>query len=502
LTRHQANPLSLGSLNHTPGATSNGWDECLEGPSALGGTGDWRKHQLPLLKGGCLIPCDGNKTPIAGKGWQDKGYTADQIAVMDDAQAVGINAAKTDLVCIDIDGPKALTFYREHHLPLPTTWVVGRTTDTTRTKHIYRVTPEQEARLPKDTGKRSWKDHQLEAFWNSQQFIVAGNHPSGGQYTWTGGASNIANLPEAWTHFLLNGTASQPPLSNASEAQHQRDTSLSLLGDREIRLQDLLTRDHSHLVEAGLQEGNRNNGLFAFAADAYTAETEARRLGTRLDTTADDLIHSILRSARKGGSLAHGFDKRWSYATRHQQRQSDQTTPQGHSLPPGAIRGLKTSPFQDLVNLLPCGTNPQTGKPATTQAGNIAGMFSLYLPGRLAFNELSGFIELDGKPLSESRRKQLLCAIQRHGWRISDQTLIEAIQAVSAENSYHPVEQYLTSNSAEPLPMEQWQRLDQHLLGLDDPLAAKFLPRYLISAVARILQPGASIRQTPVLVGP
>ena len=50
--------------------------------------------------------------------------------------------------------------------------------------------------------------------------------------------------------------------------------------------------------------------------------------------------------------------------------------------------------------------------------------------------------------------------------------------------------------------MEQWQQLDHHLLGIDDPIAAAFLPRYLVSAVARVFEPGASVRQVPVLVGP
>jgi predicted P-loop ATPase len=49
--------------------------------------------------------------------------------------------------------------------------------------------------------------------------------------------------------------------------------------------------------------------------------------------------------------------------------------------------------------------------------------------------------------------------------------------------------------------MEQWQRLDLHLLGIDDPIAAAFLPRYLISAVARVFRPGCYVRQTPVLIG-
>jgi predicted P-loop ATPase len=49
--------------------------------------------------------------------------------------------------------------------------------------------------------------------------------------------------------------------------------------------------------------------------------------------------------------------------------------------------------------------------------------------------------------------------------------------------------------------MDQWNRLDQHLLGFDDPIAASFLPRYLMSAVARIYEPGCDYRQTLVLVG-
>jgi predicted P-loop ATPase len=50
--------------------------------------------------------------------------------------------------------------------------------------------------------------------------------------------------------------------------------------------------------------------------------------------------------------------------------------------------------------------------------------------------------------------------------------------------------------------MEQWERLDLHMLGVCDPIAADFLPRFLIGAVARTLQPGCDVRQSPVLVGP
>ncbi len=82
------------------------------------------------------------------------------------------------------------------------------------------------------------------------------------------------------------------------------------------------------------------------------------------------------------------------------------------------------------------------------------------------------------------------------------ETTADAVVEIASQNDFDPVEQYLTSNTTAPLPMEQWERLDHHLLGIDDPIAAAFLPRYLVSAVARVFEPGASVRQVPVLVGP
>lgn len=78
----------------------------------------------------------------------------------------------------------------------------------------------------------------------------------------------------------------------------------------------------------------------------------------------------------------------------------------------------------------------------------------------------------------------------------------DAAVLLAEQNSYDPVADYLNNNRVAPLPMEQWQRLDQYLLGINDPIAAGFLPRYLMAAVARTFEPGCDFRQTPVLVGP
>jgi len=79
---------------------------------------------------------------------------------------------------------------------------------------------------------------------------------------------------------------------------------------------------------------------------------------------------------------------------------------------------------------------------------------------------------------------------------------VDALMLLASENSFDPVEEYLSGIETPPLPMDDWNHLDQCLLGIDDPIARKFLPRYLISAVARIFEPGCDYRQTLVLVGP
>jgi predicted P-loop ATPase len=77
----------------------------------------------------------------------------------------------------------------------------------------------------------------------------------------------------------------------------------------------------------------------------------------------------------------------------------------------------------------------------------------------------------------------------------------DAIWSQAEANPFDPIEDYLNGlKDHSPLPMEQWLRLDLHLLGIDNPAMADFLPQFLVGAVARIYQPGCEARCTPVLV--
>lgn len=80
----------------------------------------------------------------------------------------------------------------------------------------------------------------------------------------------------------------------------------------------------------------------------------------------------------------------------------------------------------------------------------------------------------------------------------------DALEALAKKNRFDPADDYLMTHieGVEPLPMKEWRSLDQLLLNIDDPIAAAYLPRYLIAAVARIKRPGCQVDQCPVLIGP
>ena len=79
----------------------------------------------------------------------------------------------------------------------------------------------------------------------------------------------------------------------------------------------------------------------------------------------------------------------------------------------------------------------------------------------------------------------------------------DAFNAIACRNAFDPVELELHRMAREvpPLNDDDWEHLDQRMLGMDDPISRKFLPLYLMSAVARVFDPGVAVRRSPVLVG-
>ena len=121
--------------------------------------------------------------------------------------------------------------------------------------------------------------------------------------------------------------------------------------------------------------------------------------------------------------------------------------------------------------------------------------------GDLRLNIRSGDVHTATGILNANDAGHLYLKLSSNSATWGKEVTADAVAYLANQNQFDPVADFLNDTGNE-LPMEQWQRLDQHLLGINDPIAAEFLPRYLIGAVARVFKPGCDVRQTPVLVGP
>lgn len=449
---------------------------------------------LPRLEfiGEALVPCKSDKAPIE-LAWQKRGYGTGAIAKWgDECRAVGINPKRCLLICIDCDTTEAYDLIQAEGLPLPPTWQIGRTNNPDRAKFIYRITKEQKDRMPTDAGK--WSKNGLEIFWNSQQFIVAGDHPSGGSYTWENGPELLVQLPDAWIDFL--------PRRKTANADRQ--------DVREVDLQSLLTREHQLMVDAGLgTEGGRNNALFALASDAYAVEHEARRrqsIDVRVVGTADGLIEealsrtdctglsraeidNTLRSAKEGRTLTRGFEDKWAYAI----GKSKQLVRQAQIQVKPACR------YGAVADLLPSGWAGKNGDRKTKlDCGAMMALFERFLGDRMRYNLLGYEVEIDHLPLSDGERMRFLGAIQNMGYSLSDATLCESLMGAAMANSYHPVQEYLNGLGGSDLDS---MALSSQLLGQDDMLQNVMLQRFLVGAVARAFVPGSKMDYVCILHG-
>jgi predicted P-loop ATPase len=130
------------------------------------------------------------------------------------------------------------------------------------------------------------------------------------------------------------------------------------------------------------------------------------------------------------------------------------------------------------------------------------------LPQRLGgiprLNIRTNDFEAGGKVYTADDAGRLYVHLCSEAERWPSQATFDVFVELAKDRAFDPVEEELNrlGKTVEPLPMEQWERLDWHLLGINDPIAAKFLPQFLLSAVARVFRPGCGVRRSPVLIGP
>ena len=92
--------------------------------------------------------------------------------------------------------------------------------------------------------------------------------------------------------------------------------------------------------------------------------------------------------------------------------------------------------------------------------------------------------------------------MSRGKWNWAKQLAADSFVTLAGECEFDPVMAYLGNLDAEPLAEDKWERLDQWMFNIDDPITARYLQRYAVAAIARVFEPGCLVRQLPVLLGP
>lgn len=120
----------------------------------------------------------------------------------------------------------------------------------------------------------------------------------------------------------------------------------------------------------------------------------------------------------------------------------------------------------------------------------------------LRYNELADRIEYRGDALKKSDFSVIQLMMEPHGIIPTERDLTNAIELVAVENEYHPIREYL-----EGLPVwDKRNRLEimfPRLFGSPDTKYEQMIgKRYMIGAVARVMNPGCKMDNMLVLEGP
>lgn len=160
----------------------------------------------------------------------------------------------------------------------------------------------------------------------------------------------------------------------------------------------------------------------------------------------------------------------------------------------------RRGPHPDVQRLLAC---TEAGFPKPTLAN--ASLVFRFDPrwSSLRMNLLGDVVELEGAPQSDEVAfvtNAVLWLAQNYGMQLAYGPAEQALAGTARQRGYHPVVEYLRGLQWDGEP--RIRRLLPEVLGVrDNPLQQRFVRRFLISAVARTLDPGCKVDTALVLVG-
>ena len=415
-------------------------------------TRDWRSELLPQLTGLPLIPCGAGEkfkapmdpaTGYPARDWQFMAYSPEEIAGMGSkVLCVGtrLGPDADGKVGFDIDGIQAINNVIEQGAdPDPGgTWKVGRANNPHRYKLFFRVPKDRWEGLP---GKVLHE--KIEIFWSTGQCIVAGEHRlSGGEYTWLEGSpSEIAEIPDDWWNLWQQAIKKTSP---SRRMPTQND-------------------DWRHCIPCPICGRTERDCRISQDGAAILCHKGSRWRPPVL---------AVGETIDKGGTT-------WAYV-------GDKRTAVGEA----ALFRVHQS--QDSLR-------PQQKKRISVDQALTQMLDELGDSPKL--NVRSRGIESGDREYAPDEISNLYLHLSRGKWIWPKQLAEDTFISLASDCKFDPVMVYLENLKAVPLPDENWERLDQWLFNIDDPITARFMQRYAVAAVQRVFEPGCQQRQVPVLLG-
>ena len=143
-----------------------------------------------------------------------------------------------------------------------------------------------------------------------------------------------------------------------------------------------------------------------------------------------------------------------------------------------------------------------SGKRRRLAPDEILELMPQRLGGQPKRNLRTRYAEVEDRVITANEGARLYLTLSNKHETWTKEATADALEELADQRPFDPVLDYLMQLSCEPLSEEQWLRLDQLFFNIDDPVAAAFMPRYLIACVARVYEPGCLVRQVPTCVGP
>ena len=478
---------------------------------------EWRKH-LPSLEGLPLLPVGAGakfKAPIDPSNgallaeWQNHSWGPKAIGGMGAVvKCVGINCLKTkelDLLILDIDGATAVDLcLSTGALMEDVGWRILRNTSSDRLKAVFKLTPDTHSLLCdeqgealghlKTTTKAATQNpkapaEQIELFYGNGQCIVLGEHKtSGGYYEWIGSPDKVKEpTPEWW--MVIQKCIQDTQLTKSKEREEHDGT---IVQSGALTPCPICGRDHSPACSTYIdREPGKPRRVNCMKGQSFSPplEVATKNGGSRTWMKGDKYRGedgTLWEYKREGFNPAIGEFITFLEVLEPQEQAPEQQEDAPQVINPDVMPGA-----------MEC-----TGRRQRLAPDEILFYLPHVLGGEPRLNIRTGDVDLPDRTLSANSIGGLYLRLSTPQAVWDKGPTVDALMLLASESSFDPVEEYLNGITMTPLPMDQWESLDQCLLGIDDPIARKFLPRYLISAVARIFEPGCDYRQTLVLVGP